>query len=850
MAAFSSVMDEDIDWTPVLSDHPIFQPKDEVSNASNKGKMSALELSTSSFSKYTRLDPGDDGMSPSGRRQVMAARDGDLIVAVGEELRIMSLGESKLQPSARKSYKVLYTPNIAFEITQLAVNLNGKLLAVAGAYQVAVVVLPKPGFAKLVTPSVDCKSIQVGQFYHASATSIPIAKIEWHPWGEGGSTLLVMTVDGKLRGYDVSVDPEEPQQMLSFVPQRKRKSYLAQGEAERVVASFALGKGRGDWGPLTVYALMRSGDIYAISPYMPVNSSIPSDYVHSLDCFVAAKQQHLTQEDDSPESTALHAIYEYQRKYVAALVKQLPSEPADPADTRPVHMHPPNIIKIKPARQGPFLMQPAPRELVDSEDINATDIAYLTFDAFEDHGETETERLGIVAVAYEDGRVDVCMDVEKIEPKWDNKSRVDRGLPMLAVYETIDLGLLPMLSRLSSKGKEHDSNVPINHPVLLVDPIHEDVVYVYHAFGLHVLHLGPVLQSLTQALKGDEQEVETAVGKSEAIVVRPMLSTFSGEQKLRSSNPVISVVIPSNIYLTSGVFVLTSMRQVVYIPLTLDIDEPPEPSKETPLAIEGPKDLSVMRSPGGPPAYVSLLGTEFYDPPSILSNFSALPPTARPTLAHRSEMITPDILRFLGTIIEHFTHQIGEVRIAHKNAEARHELQIQEYQRQQEKLQEMNNLCGQLKGARHSATLERARRLQEAQKALFERLDRTLQAMMRKVSPELNQHERKWFEELKRMKGEVLGATRYDEESLSSRVKLLRREYDRLLPNLKELQAKEVQRKRRQAQNNQGLGVSQAFELGERSNEERSRIHSLGDQISRLATRLDITLGHAPPLKD
>lgn len=43
------------------------------------------------------------------------------------------------------------------------------------------------------------RSIQVGQFYHASNASAAVAKIEWHPWGEAGSTLMVMTVDGKLR---------------------------------------------------------------------------------------------------------------------------------------------------------------------------------------------------------------------------------------------------------------------------------------------------------------------------------------------------------------------------------------------------------------------------------------------------------------------------------------------------------------------------------------------------------------------------------------------------------------------------------------------------------------------------
>lgn len=45
----------------------------------------------------------------------------------------------------------------------------------------------------------ECRSIQVGQYYHATTDAAPIAKVEWHPWGEAGSTLMVMTTDGKLR---------------------------------------------------------------------------------------------------------------------------------------------------------------------------------------------------------------------------------------------------------------------------------------------------------------------------------------------------------------------------------------------------------------------------------------------------------------------------------------------------------------------------------------------------------------------------------------------------------------------------------------------------------------------------
>lgn len=45
----------------------------------------------------------------------------------------------------------------------------------------------------------------------------------------------------------------------------------------------------------------------------------------------------------------------------------------------------------------------------------------------------------------------------------------------------------------------------------------------------------------------------------------------------------------------------------------------------------------------------------------------------------------------------------------------------------------------------------------------------------------------------------------------------LKREYERVMPNLKDVVAKEEQRRKRVSDNSRSIGVSQAFELGERS---------------------------------
>lgn len=106
---------------------------------------------------------------------------------------------------------------------------------------------------------------------------------------------------------------------------------------------------------------------------------------------------------------------------------------------------------------------------------------------------------------------------------------------MFAVYETIDLGIVSAL-RLSDSG---DSSIldliQGNHAVFLPDPIHDDTVYVYHAFGVHALYLGPMLQTLGAALRAEDDEEGTeltsALDKGIETDVQAVLSTFSFERK-------------------------------------------------------------------------------------------------------------------------------------------------------------------------------------------------------------------------------------------------------------------------------------------------------------------------------
>ena len=150
--------------------------------------------------------------------------------------------------------------------------------------------------------------------------------------------------------------------------------------------------------------------------------SVPSTYIHALQLFVEAKRDQTLQEG-SPSAREFSVLYEYQHKYVTALVKQLPSGTPFPTQSQTVPIRPPTTIKHEPLRQGPFLLQPSPLAVEGSEGGDATDIIYTVLGNEEDDEyDGETEKLGIVMIAYQDGKVDVCLDVDKVEARWEKKT--------------------------------------------------------------------------------------------------------------------------------------------------------------------------------------------------------------------------------------------------------------------------------------------------------------------------------------------------------------------------------------------------------------------------------------------
>ena len=110
---------------------------------------------------------------------------------------------------------------------------------------------------------------------------------------------------------------------------------------------------------------------------------------------------------------------------------------------------------------------------------------------------------------------------------------------MLAVYETVDLGFVSALSKATQPGSDPHvlDLLQGNHPVFFHDPIQDESVYVYHAFGLHALQLGPLLRNLAAALRddnsndGEGDRLTEALDGTGGTLVQPIVNTFSIERK-------------------------------------------------------------------------------------------------------------------------------------------------------------------------------------------------------------------------------------------------------------------------------------------------------------------------------
>lgn len=278
---------------------------------------------------------------------------------------------------------------------------------------------------------------------------------------------------------------------------------------------------------MMVYALIANGNIYTMGPVIPRHAEVPATYLQTLQAWMAEKERRLT---ESPEgSTAEHAALlgraSMQSQWINSVVRQAsgedeeeqansphrgyglrepspsPSEDRSPPPPGMIRVHPPHLTRNGgPApgvhrpilRQGPLLLDPAPQEVGNGDEIDeqmATDMFILEAGA-EAEGE---ERLNVVAIAWSGGRVDLGAAIDTPEPRWFSSRD---PAPADIVLPIIESALVPFPEDVDAEA------MALNAPSFLPDTVHPDVVYVQHSFGVDAISVAPWV---TQLLGGSDE---------------------------------------------------------------------------------------------------------------------------------------------------------------------------------------------------------------------------------------------------------------------------------------------------------------------------------------------------------
>ncbi|KAK4051279.1 hypothetical protein OIO90_004760 [Microbotryomycetes sp. JL221] len=1015
---FSSSSRMSVNATPTKSTlfNRATTPKRSTPLTTSTSSRQALTSSTFRHGHHNKPERRDRS-KPTRTSTMALVRGTELIVAVGQQLRIASLQQVKTraQDHARQwqsqegrddvsvealqremskgDYKTLYTPAIDFDIQQIVVNPTSKLLAVVGAHSVAVVVLPRKGWTSSVSPTIECRSLLVGRFYHHLPGSPKAVQVMWHPWGEHASCLLVLTCDAIVREYNIADDVDESTQTLTFNEKystvqtssskastsfdgsnshrngrSKTRGFSAVDESATEAVSFCLGQGQGDWGPATLYCLMKNGDVKAICPFLPKKATIPASWIHALSSFVSTKVDYLTSSvhaaSDDPLSLVattptkanatrssilpnrkqkkLADLYQVQLQFVNHLVKQanpssltrsplkpirrpssmdLDEDEQEDSNTAlmnkrvrivtPTHLHPQGSLV-----QGPLFMQPEPVDLDlesvlrgnesnnddDDEDDDgedsATDICYVNFngstevDAFDDD-ETEQDQsdststtqegFGALLLSFKSGRVDVCLELEKIEARWgqmqsqqalvkrsgrqrskggygiddDDEDERDDGMetPTLVVYETIDLGLVDLVNNHQTTSSRQA--LRSNWPTIVKDPLYNDTVYVKHNFGTHCLCFSSWLETLLPLVQGtnakdesevdqsmEQKQIDKALNQQEMSEVVWILKTLplSSESKRREATvdqpAVEGLSIVNDVYLGYSVMLLTSQLQFVGIEIPLRVDSRftsfNESDKNTSTTTTTTTTKTINTET---PGYVSLLDEPFQIPSMLLkrSNLVArVPPPTNPGSSTNELVVTPQTLRYLGQQVESFQLGIRDLVQNVDLVQSRLELQMKELSRQLNKVSSLKNLVENTQEVLNKQEIEKFEKIQHIQQNLMQRIDKLLQNLMNQHNPNLSSFELKWFDELKRIKKEF--------EKFEIRLERSQAQVEDLEPLLKQIKDKEQMKSEVTttglSQGQSGLGQQQLHLVETKLAQEAKLISEAKKKIERLDATL------------
>ncbi|KAI9135924.1 nuclear pore component-domain-containing protein [Paraphysoderma sedebokerense] len=592
------------------------------------------------------------------------------------------------------------------------------------------------------------------------------------------------------------------------------------------------------WGLFTLYGLMKNGDVYALCPVVPLKCLLTYE---QYDIFRSLHESL----SSTSSSTPLTNSDKNQLQFLSLLLDT--TEPFPPSHSHPNQL-PPYMLchsavwkEFTAISQGPFLYKPLPPELDADIFSNAVQISCLNL-----------KPVNSVVVAWDDGRIDICLEVEKVLPRWGYKVSSHNGkslkisgssssLPTFIVYESIDLGLSSTLSNTPSNSTSSistDSNPTTLE--IVVDPLYSDTFYVYHSMGAHCVNVSNWTSQLIKSWRrfaDGQQSLDDVLESGGSSDVSWIVSTVVACE--RAPNPVIGLAIITDSYLGYSLFLLTSSFDMVPLELCLrsaSINDSSDstPPSQTQTAITGESDKQL---------YSSLLVHPF----TIHETLERKRNTRQPVLVSSgatafrkgkrlgdggatgdNELISLSELTTLGTGVERLRADLMGLIDAGENIINRINLQTNELHHQQSVISDLSESIAE-KLETLSMTQRKLASIQQAQTEISLRADTILQILMDRFEPRLSVWEKAFGDYLRK------------QENMVRKLKGETIKIHRSLPRiLREYQAYMRYNRNQSASSVNGmLSKDQDFKIRTVLSHQSEMIQDLQEKLTNLKLRMD-----------
>ncbi|KAI9207126.1 uncharacterized protein BJ171DRAFT_578865 [Polychytrium aggregatum] len=608
---------------------------------------------------------------------------------------------------------ILDTSSIPFEPKRIVLSGGqGNLLALFDERRVYVIRIPPLAIRKS-KPIVHCKSFQVASSALSALDGAHIVKVLWHPLAPE-TVLCILTSDGVLRLVDISRDPDVIDQQFAFASRSSRRSHgFGLLRDENDIVSFTFGPNFG-WGPMTVYVLMKNGDLFSMCPVAPT--------IWKADAVSLLQLEELNEADYRLSSQALkpdtpdpakdkrthtespeNETHFWRNKFVADLNAQLESIISKelPLDQATLTI-PRSMKSFKPKCIGPYLLKPSTQESFE----DPCDILCLGSDQF-----------ATLVVGYMDKMIGVFSELESSQPFW-NIEAVKEHRPCRTLYVS---DLLYLGTEVKSDWME-----PVNIK-LYRDPQAPSSAFCVHSSGIYHLEVF-ARQTGSDTLEAAESSRVEFLLDAEAL--QSDRSTIVGFTPCNSS------------ILHPCVFVLDDTGAGLLLPHTPSTPAPREPTanpssnQEQSILLEGQFNVSEFDA----------LNRD------QLTNLLKLVKDAR-----FPDGLSEDNLSTVARCVQILYKHIEKLLLSTAHLEERRLLQIEEYNRQRSVLADLETTVTQLVARDCQRDVERFDQIIETDKTQREKADAMLQILTDHTQPQLSEDEKKWFKQLKQLRRNLRG---------------------------------------------------------------------------------------------